>query len=49
LPITIEIVLLLLRVDVAPNATVLAINKIDMVNMANDIDMAFLVTAVFDK
>jgi hypothetical protein len=50
LPITPEIVLLLLLVDdAAANVTVLAISKIDMVNRANDIDITFLVIAFFDK
>ena len=50
LPVTPEIVLLLLTVDDAPNATVLTISKIHMVNRANDIDITFLVViAFFDK
>jgi hypothetical protein len=37
-------VVLLLPVNVAAEATVLGINKLDMMKRANDIDIAFLIT-----
>jgi hypothetical protein len=39
----------LLPIDVAANATVLAISKIEMVNMANDMDVAFPITFFEEK
>jgi hypothetical protein len=41
-------VVLLLPVNVAANATVLGINKLDMMKRANDIDIAFLI-AFFEE